>query len=688
MHHIVPSEGAKRCSAKSPENCPYYNGSLNEQHYADADAANAEVERRASYKNAENASLSNKEPWTMRLESMDQINAEIAKVMKMAEERDENALNEYIDSRVNSKKQKKAIAALERLHKEETQIKEEYDQAKELLRRSNLKRNPVILTPDEHALYSHMTSAVGIRERDALLRERYENRKALENQLNQYRSVAGIAAREVSILREQRERESGTFLTYDKDHIGILKSEGAYEPNSPEWHAARARGIGGSDVGTIMKVDKTYAEKNYNDMLKAKLGMPVEQPETGDETAIGRGNNWEEKIRQMYADKNPDRNVAFSKDSWVGEGEQSHLKANFDGLELDDDGNAIGIVEIKTGRTYDGKWGDVEDGIDGVPKQYALQTIYYAKNGGMNQGTIVALLNDNDYREYRFSMDDPRVKKMADDIDKNVDTFKDVLEKKKADHAAGKDIFATNARKGIPKSHDVSKITDQYMLYTGMGEHRRAEAETMVKNAMKENGHDGVRSLYASYDPAKDGRDVPMVGIDIETSGLSPSTGRIIESAVIEYKPDGSKEVLYKSLYDVPERAHKGAGLGATDVHNITNDMVKGQPVFEDPVEQEKLMSALNGKVIVAHNARFENSFLSSHLAGFAEATDRGDVKFLDTMNLTSHLMVNTDNNTMKSFTEGNGVKYEEAHRADKDTDMMMKALWKMQTGRGYKIDS
>ena len=126
-------------------------------------------------------------------------------------------------------------------------------------------------------------------------------------------------------------------------------------------------------------------------------------------------------------------------------------------------------------------------------------------------------------------MDDPRVQAMANKIDVEVEKFIPKLKKIKEDHANGIDVFESKAPKGFPKSHDASKMADNLMLYTGAHKNEKIKYMHAVSEAYDDWGDDGVRSLYAQYHPSQ-GRNVPMVGIDIETSGLSSTTGHIIEA--------------------------------------------------------------------------------------------------------------------------------------------------------------
>jgi DNA polymerase III subunit epsilon len=68
----------------------------------------------------------------------------------------------------------------------------------------------------------------------------------------------------------------------------------------------------------------------------------------------------------------------------------------------------------------------------------------------------------------------------------------------------------------------------------------------------------------------------PIAFFDLETTGLSIAKDRIVEIAIVKLMPDGSREE--KSSYIDPEMPIPEE---ATAIHNITNEMVKGKPLFK-----------------------------------------------------------------------------------------------------------
>lgn len=69
----------------------------------------------------------------------------------------------------------------------------------------------------------------------------------------------------------------------------------------------------------------------------------------------------------------------------------------------------------------------------------------------------------------------------------------------------------------------------------------------------------------------------PIAFVDLETTGFSPVSARIVEIGVLKIMPDGRKHQYYATLD--PE---VGISPEATKVHGITNDKVAGKPSFKE----------------------------------------------------------------------------------------------------------
>lgn len=75
----------------------------------------------------------------------------------------------------------------------------------------------------------------------------------------------------------------------------------------------------------------------------------------------------------------------------------------------------------------------------------------------------------------------------------------------------------------------------------------------------------------------------PLAIIDLETTGINLSTDRIVEIAIVKIQPDGSKVVKRKLLN--PEMP---ISTVSSDLHGITNEMVKDAPTFKQAANEIK----------------------------------------------------------------------------------------------------
>uniref|UniRef100_A0A942T1T9 Exonuclease domain-containing protein n=1 Tax=Neobacillus citreus TaxID=2833578 RepID=A0A942T1T9_9BACI len=117
--------------------------------------------------------------------------------------------------------------------------------------------------------------------------------------------------------------------------------------------------------------------------------------------------------------------------------------------------------------------------------------------------------------------------------------------------------------------------------------------------------------------------------IDFETTGFSPNHGhRIIEIGLVHVAPDGQVERSFETLLN------PGRDLGPVHVHQIRGRDVAEAPTFADVAGT--LIELLRGRVLVAHNARFEATFLAAELARLGHTSPIGAENALCTMQLAS----------------------------------------------------
>jgi len=75
----------------------------------------------------------------------------------------------------------------------------------------------------------------------------------------------------------------------------------------------------------------------------------------------------------------------------------------------------------------------------------------------------------------------------------------------------------------------------------------------------------------------------PIAFIDLETTGISISTDRIVEIAIVKIMPDGTKLVKRKLI-----NPQMPIPAGASAVHGITDEMVKDAPTFKQVANELK----------------------------------------------------------------------------------------------------
>jgi DNA polymerase III epsilon subunit-like protein len=95
--------------------------------------------------------------------------------------------------------------------------------------------------------------------------------------------------------------------------------------------------------------------------------------------------------------------------------------------------------------------------------------------------------------------------------------------------------------------------------------------------------------------------------IDVETTGLDPERERVLELAIVRADAQG------RPIDQWVTRFHPDGPVRATHIHGITDADVAGAPRFADLALS--IGTALQGLVLVAHNAEFDLAFLQAEFA-------------------------------------------------------------------------
>jgi DNA polymerase III epsilon subunit family exonuclease len=162
---------------------------------------------------------------------------------------------------------------------------------------------------------------------------------------------------------------------------------------------------------------------------------------------------------------------------------------------------------------------------------------------------------------------------------------------------------------------------------------------------------------------------VSFLALDFETTGLDSVLGRVVEIGAIRFRldsgsPGAVEEASLACLVDpgmpIPARA--------TEIHGISDKDVAGAPSFGAVVPA--LLAMAEGSVIVAHNARFDLSFLDAELARLGRG--RAESPSEDTVALSRRAFPGRPSYRLGDIASALGIDAGSAHRALDDARTCM----------------
>lgn len=158
----------------------------------------------------------------------------------------------------------------------------------------------------------------------------------------------------------------------------------------------------------------------------------------------------------------------------------------------------------------------------------------------------------------------------------------------------------------------------------------------------------------------------PLAFIDLETTGVNLGTDRIVEIAIIKILPDGNKSTKRKIInpgIPIPK--------AASDVHGITDELVKDAPTFEQVARELKQM--LDGCDIGGYNSnRFDVPLLVEEFLRAGVEFDMKGRKLVDVQNIFHKMEQRTLTAAYKFFCN---KTLEGAHSAEADASATHEVL-------------
>lgn len=150
----------------------------------------------------------------------------------------------------------------------------------------------------------------------------------------------------------------------------------------------------------------------------------------------------------------------------------------------------------------------------------------------------------------------------------------------------------------------------------------------------------------------------PLAFIDLETTGVNLGTDRIVEIAIVKILTDGTKSVKRKLIN--PEMP---IPKSASDIHGITDEMVKDAPTFKQVGQELKQM--LDGCDFSGYNSnRFDIPLLMEEFLRAKVDFDMKNRKLLDVQNIFHKMEPRTLSAAYKFYCD---KSLEGAHSAEID---------------------
>lgn len=146
-----------------------------------------------------------------------------------------------------------------------------------------------------------------------------------------------------------------------------------------------------------------------------------------------------------------------------------------------------------------------------------------------------------------------------------------------------------------------------------------------------------------------------FTAIDTETTGLNSQSDRVIEIGAVKFNSCGVIE-KYNTLIN----PQSPIPFESTQIHNITNDMVKDSPIF-DEISRE-FLDFIGDSILIAHNINFDLRFLNSELTRNEKQIIKNDL--IDTLRFARWVFPEEGKYSQQHLAEKLKIDVKNAHRA------------------------
>lgn len=157
-----------------------------------------------------------------------------------------------------------------------------------------------------------------------------------------------------------------------------------------------------------------------------------------------------------------------------------------------------------------------------------------------------------------------------------------------------------------------------------------------------------------------------FVAFDTETTGLKPDENRVVEIGAVKFDKRG-----IISRFSVLIDPECPMPCEASSVNNITDEMLKGKPLFKNVAVD--FLKFIQDSVLVAHNAPFDIAFINAELkrCRMGKLTN----KFVDTLIFTKEVFPRLDSYKLQELAKRFEIVAFAAHRAEDDARVCMEVF-------------
>jgi DNA polymerase-3 subunit epsilon len=158
----------------------------------------------------------------------------------------------------------------------------------------------------------------------------------------------------------------------------------------------------------------------------------------------------------------------------------------------------------------------------------------------------------------------------------------------------------------------------------------------------------------------------PLVFIDLETTGTQLSQDRIVEIAIIRLNPDGTRQVKRKLI-----NPQMPIPPGSTEIHGITDEMVKDAPTFKQVGNEIKQF--IGQSDLAGYNSnRFDIPLLMEEFLRAGMEFDMQHIRLVDVQKVFHMMEQRTLSAAYKFYCD---KILEDAHSAEADVTATLEIL-------------